>query len=406
MGGGRGRGKRLRSKNAHASDEEEEELSIGKGKEEEDDEEEEGEHEEEEMALSQAKRVSRSKQFAAIDGSAKASERRNRGAKQQTLVELVGSITPSSVLEQAVEDRPPFVPSKLRKSPLDYVAAESQREVELKSAKVSRQSKGKFGKKRNLDPADLPAEAWVFYRTAREGENPDYVYCRASESSSQNKCDGGKLKISKDKDGKPFLKVFNAESHLGACHKSWWAAVRDAASKGKQPRKVLDGLIEADEKKPRQRHISVIRTSKPGRFEKEVAWLVFIIRNRLSFNVLNDEIGFAAVRDACDINMRGADTIKGLTFGVHEAAVRDTVSRIRQAGAYSITLDYWTALNGDHYLSITYHWTDENWNVCAQTLDLVPVKCTASGAVTFSVVDARTKAHFAARELWGESVRP
>jgi hypothetical protein len=61
---------------------------------------------------------------------------------------------------------------------------------------------------------------------------------------------------------------------------------------------------------------------------------------------------------------------------MHEAALRDTVERIREARAYSITLDYWTASNGNKFLSITYHWTDDNWNICAQTLDLVPIEGT------------------------------
>jgi hypothetical protein len=50
--------------------------------------------------------------------------------------------------------------------------------------------------------------------------------------------------------------------------------------------------------------------------------------------------------------------------------------------------------NGNKFLSITYHWTDDNWNVCAQTLDLVPIEGTASGEVTENVVSIRTDSHF------------
>ncbi len=213
------------------------------------------------------------------------------------------------------------------------------------------------------------------------------------------------MKISKDKKG-PFLKLSKAESHVQGCHAEWWKAVTAAAQKGKDPKKKFLDLCGADTPLPRQRNISVVRPVRPGQLEKELSLLVWIVRNKLSFNALNDEIGFAAMCSTWDVKLRGADSIKNLAFAMHESALRDAVERITKARAYSITLDYWTASNGNKFLSITYHWTDDDWNVCAQTLDLVPVDGTASGEVTENVVSMRTDDHFGKHGAVGRSFAP
>jgi hypothetical protein len=46
-------------------------------------------------------------------------------------------------------------------------------------------------------------------------------------------------------------------------------------------------------------------------------------------------------------------------------------------------------VNGKKFMSITFHWTDEDWNVRSQTLDLVPVEANATGQLTEKVLTLR-----------------
>ena len=67
---------------------------------------------------------------------------------------------------------------------------------------------------------------------------------------------------------------------------------------------------------------------------------------------------------------------------------------IVQAGAYSIGFDYWTSVNEDKYLAITYHYADEEMIVHSRLLDLVPCEGSAMGVLTKQLVDIRLDAHF------------
>jgi hypothetical protein len=363
-------------------------------------------------AQGKKKKPSASRQFAELDGTSDPKRRSGRGGAVQTLLNFVGTPeaagTPKTPAAAAPMGRgAEFVPAKLRGTALDFVNRESEKDAALEEEARKRQAMGSSSKKRVLDPEGLPGTAWVAFRAAKEGENVNYVYCKAHGYKSQYKCNDGRgmVKISKDAKGLK-LKYSNAESHLELCHPEWWAAMLDAAKHGKNVKKTFDDLVKADTPLPRQRNIHVVKTTRPGQLHKELAYLVWIVRNKISFNALSDPIGFGAVCATTDIQLRSTDSIKNLTFALHEVAIRDTVARIRQAGAYSITLDYWTASNGNKFLAITYHWTDDDWNVCSQTLDLVPIEGTASGLVTKTMVDMRTDDHFGERSLWGEAVRP
>lgn len=94
-----------------------------------------------------------------------------------------------------------------------------------------------------------------------------------------------------------------------------------------------------------------------------------------------------------------------MTFALYEVALRLAVSKLAKAGAYNITVDYWTSVSGKHLLSITYHWTDENWDIHAQVLDLVPLyNASATGLLTKELINMRTEALFRPRERWGEDL--
>jgi hypothetical protein len=301
-----------------------------------------------------------------------------------------------------------YVPPAMRGSGLEIVQRQSKRKAEVdEAAKDRRRSKkARASEIRPEHKSDSPV--WVFFREAKEDENKRFIYCVAYEYRSQRKCTEGRVKISVGKDGKQSLKASNAESHLVHCHPEWWEVVKDAASKGKSAKNALAALQNADSPLPRQSQISGFGRSKlrPGKLSKEVALVAWLIRKNIAFNSVDDDKTFAPLKDTLDIQVRGSEGLKSLVFPMYEVAIRQAAEKIVAAGAYSITIDYWTASNGQKYLSITYHWTDANWRVQSQTLDLVPVKnASATGSLTQQLISIRTEDHFEPRPRWSEAVR-
>ena len=68
-----------------------------------------------------------------------------------------------------------------------------------------------------------------------------------------------------------------------------------------------------------------MQKSRPGRLAKELAFLVFLIRSRVAFHVVDDKVSMDPFKKQFDGSLRGEESFKGLTFAMH--------------GQYSITLD-------------------------------------------------------------------
>jgi hypothetical protein len=165
-------------------------------------------------------------------------------------------------------------------------------------------------------------------------------------------------------------------------------------------------LIQADQPLPTQRTLSIGRQSRPGTLEKEVALMVWAIQAKIAPNAFGYD-SFETVQETWDVKTRNSESLKNLVFPMYEVAIRDAAEKIIAAGAYSITVDYWTAVNGQKFLSITYHWMDQDWNVQSRTLDLVPIlKASATGALTQQLIDIRTEDHFRKRPRWSEQLQP
>jgi hypothetical protein len=82
-----------------------------------------------------------------------------------------------------------------------------------------------------------------------------------------------------------------------------------------------------------------------------------------------------------------------------EIAIRHAEKQIKEAGMYSIALDYWTSLAKDKYLAITYHYADKDLNVRARVLDLVPVGGNSTALLTSALVDQRLVGHFEEKQV-------
>jgi hypothetical protein len=98
------------------------------------------------------------------------------------------------------------------------------------------------------------------------------------------------------------------------CHEKWWAVVKDAAQKGKDAAAAFQTLCDADKPLPKQRLIQSVQKSRPGRLAKEVAFLVFLLRNRVAFHVVDDKVSMDPFKKQFDVNLRGEESFKGLTL--------------------------------------------------------------------------------------------
>ena len=99
------------------------------------------------------------------------------------------------------------------------------------------------------------------------------------------------------------------------------------------------------------------------------------------------------------VQLSSAKTLKRYLLLLSEIALRDAERQIKEAGAYSIAVDYWTSIAKDKYLAITYHYADKDLNVRARVLDLVPVTGNATALLTSTLITQRLEKHF-------EKVRP
>ena len=136
----------------------------------------------------------------------------------------------------------------------------------------------------------------------------------------------------------------------------------------------------------------------PGLVEKELRLVIWMVRNKVPFNTLDDS-AFADMLKSFGVQLSSAKTLKRYLLLLSEIALRDAERQIKEAGAYSIAVDYWTSIAKDKYLAITYHYADKDLNVRARVLDLVPVTGNATALLTSTLITQRLEKHF-------EKVRP
>jgi hypothetical protein len=177
-----------------------------------------------------------------------------------------------------------------------------------------------------------------------------------------------------------------------------------AAREGHDCETTFDDLCNASKRTLIQPRIGGVSVARPGRLEKELALVAWMITSKIPFAALHDPNATQMFK-AFNVQLRGPESIKRLTFALHEIALRQAAAKIKAAFAYNVTMDYWTSTGGKHFLSITYHWTDDDWNVQAQTLHLVPVDGNATGELTMALVEARVEALFHPQEQWGEDLK-
>ncbi len=292
---------------------------------------------------------------------------------------------------------------------LPGVIAQSLREKEVLEERKKRKGARKKPKKQiEVDPSKKRSTASVFFRPADTGEDPNYVYCRAQVYEGQ-RCEIGRVRLSKTKNGMLRLRAENCSSHLDHCHADWWEVVKKAAQAGESATQTFDSLCNAAKK------VTVMGQTeldgffkkseeKYGLVEKQLALLCTLISTNTSFNFMNNPM-FKVFLEKSGLDLESGKTIQRLLFPLYIAALRDGEDAIKNARAYSVGFDYWTAMDGTHYLGVTYHYTDEQLMVHSRLLDLIPCDASATGILSKELITIRVDKHFDhERELFADSV--
>ena len=293
------------------------------------------------------------------------------------------------------------VPPHMQGSELDLVFRNSERDEAI--AEAQRQRQGRKNKRgHELDPArknSAKSACWVFFRKAKRGEEQDCIYCRACEYVDNGAAPNSKNRVHIHNAGTPEAKLLkgNAESHLKQ-HKKWWNVIQDLGRKGLDVRKGFEDLMRNKKRRVVQSQSdldSFVKKalSHPGLVEKELRLVIWMVRNKIPFHTLDDS-SFSEMLKSFGVQLSSSKTLKRYLLLLSEIALRHAERQIKEAGTYSIALDYWTSIARDKYLAITYHYADKDLNVRSRVLDLVPVEGNATAALSAELVDQRLAKHF------------
>jgi hypothetical protein len=350
------------------------------------------EHEEDE----EVRRPSKSREFSlAASGSL--------GKRQPKITSFVRLRLEAGVEGTAKEDAAAEgnVPPHMQGSELDLIYRNSEREEAV--AEATKQRQGRKNKRgHQLDPAQknwAKSACWVFFRKAKKGEEADYIYCRACEYVDNGAAPNSKNRVRIQDAGTPeaSLNKGNAESHLKQ-HKKWWTVIQDLGRKGLDVRRGFEDLMRTKKRRVVQGQgdlddFVTKAASHPGLVEKELRLVIWMVRNKIPFHALDDP-SFKEMLKSFGVQLSSSKTLKRYLLVLSEIALRHAERQIKEAGTYSIALDYWTSIAKDKYLAITYHYADKNLNVRSRVLDLVPVAGNATALLSAELVGERLEKHF------------
>lgn len=242
------------------------------------------------------------------------------------------------------------------------------------------------------------------FRAAKEGEDPNYVYCVACEYSNNGAKPNAKNRLAITNAGTARAKLHagNAESHLQQ-HEAWWKVIKDAGTKAMDVRAIFDDLMREQRPRVVQNQTTLNgfvakAASHPGLLEKELRLVIWMVRNKIPFHALEDP-AFSDMIKSFGVQLSSAKTLKRYLLPLSEIALRHAEQQIKEARSYSVALDYWTSVGKDKYLAITYHYADKDLNVRSRVLDLVPVTGNATAALSAQLVDQCLNKHFERRRV-------
>ncbi len=109
--------------------------------------------------------------------------------------------------------------------------------------------------------------------------------------------------------------------------------------------------------------------------DKELRLVLWAIKCNIPFSRFDDVL-WSGYQRACGVSLSGSKQLMRLVGPIYTIAEKLVTREISKAVAVSQALDFWTSVAGDHYLGVTYHWMDAQFNLRSALLDCVafPVK--------------------------------
>lgn len=122
-----------------------------------------------------------------------------------------------------------------------------------------------------------------------------------------------------------------------------------------------------------------------------VEWICWVIAANVPLNKFRQKYwkAFKTSAAAKGVILPGEKEMKRLIGTISLLADITACSSIRECGSVSMAIDMWTSITKDHYMGVTYHWIDKDWNLNARVMELYPFFGSATGDIIRQVIEER-----------------
>lgn len=271
--------------------------------------------------------------------------------------------------------------------------------TELLGAEKGRQRRKVARKERakELTPRNVTSAVWACYNLAesREGEPKATIgpteatlTCRFCNASVQT---GGNSS--------------NCLRHMRShAHKDVWHLIELAGKDGgvHNAARTVESCLAAQ--KDRKESFFKVQSSvrrakaKPGLYRKEAALVTWAVDKNVPFHAFSGQT-WERVQKEMAVSFAGEVTLRAILDPMYSYVIDDIRQSMRRATSVAISFDLWTAIEGSHYLGISYHWIDELWTQRAHILDLLHFQPSATALVLGHLVEERFDSHLPPEEV-------
>lgn len=137
--------------------------------------------------------------------------------------------------------------------------------------------------------------------------------------------------------------------------------------------------------------VTVIKRSALG-IAKDVALLLFLIANNISFNVV-DSFHFQTWMAQLGHDFPSCATLLKHLAPLYAFVLKMMEDKVRACGTFVTTFDLWTSVAVTKYLVVTYHALTDEFEMVSAPLDLVPMVCSAYGEFVATAIESRFHQH-------------
>lgn len=227
--------------------------------------------------------------------------------------------------------------------------------------------------------------AWVFF------DLKDML--TSNDSKMKLRCRACSAELSYDREQKSSKDLMN---HCKKKHEKLFDAAKDIDFKGLDAYYSLDNfrvMKNAVEKQCTLFDNSVKMVQESDIVVQFVCW---VISANISLGKFRNKYwsAFKASCTARGVNLPGRKKMVELIGTISMLADITATQSIKSCGSIALAIDMWTSLTKDHYMGVTYHWIDENWNLNARVMELYPFFGSATGKMLAQVIEERFNDRF------------